>query len=136
MSNPGTKNLTKGKDGFGKNPQNINRKGRPKKSFRLFTEKMESEGVEPLSKSQLINAYRIIFNCNEDELREIAKDKDQPYALRLIIQELNDKRLRAKAMQDYREFCFREAENTQIIYNVDVSPEKAQEIAKALDNEY
>lgn len=86
--------------------------GRPKKSFALFNEKMKSKGVVPLSRSQLIEAYGIIFNSSEEELKGIAADVEQPYALRIIIMEMNDKRTKAKALADYRDYMFGKATQT------------------------
>jgi len=102
----------KNANGFDKNPQNINKEGRPKKSFALFNEKMKSEGVVPLSRSQLIEAYGIIFNSSEEKLRSIASDAEQPYALRIIIMEMNDKKTKAKALADYRDYMFGKATQT------------------------
>lgn len=107
---PNPENI-KGK-GFDANPQNINKEGRPKKSFALFNEKMKSEGVKPLSRGQLIEAYGVIFNSSEEDLKAIASDVTQPYALRLIILEMSDKKTRARALMDYRDYMFGKATQT------------------------
>ncbi len=92
--------------GFKNNPQNINKKGRPKKSFASINQQLKSEGIEPLKKSDLMDAYATIFNTTEARLKEIAADKETPYALRIIILEMNDKKTRARAMQDYRDYSY------------------------------
>jgi len=96
-------------NGFQENPQNINRNGRPRKSFSVVNDELKAKGVEPLTKSNLIDAYSLIFNSTEDDLKEIAQDKNTPYALKLIINELNDKRTRSKAIADYRDYMFGKA---------------------------
>ncbi len=99
----------KGKDnsnGFAENKNNINKNGRPRKSFATINEELKKKGITKLSKSDLLDAYALIFNSTEDDLKDIAKDKNTPYALKLIILELNDKKTRAKAMQDYRDYSF------------------------------
>ena len=83
--------------------------GRPRKSFSVVNEELKAKGVEPLTKSNLIDAYSLIFNSTEDDLKEIAQDKNTPYALKLIINELNDKRTRSKAIADYRDYMFGKA---------------------------
>ena len=98
--------------GFDKNPQNINKEGRPRKSFKLFNDEMKKNGVEPLSRDQLIEAYSIIFNSSEEDLKRIASDTQQPYALRIIITEMNDKKTKAKALADYRDYMFGKATQT------------------------
>jgi len=99
----------KGKDnsnGFSENKNNINKNGRPRKSFATINSELQKKGITKLSKSDLIDAYALIFNSTEDDLKDIAKDNNTPYALKLIILELNDKKTRARAMQDYRDYSF------------------------------
>lgn len=94
-------NLKPFKKGESGNPN-----GRPKKSFSSINAQLKKEGVEPLKKSDLIDAYKIIFNTSEARLKEIAKDEETPFAMRLIILELKDKKARARALQDYRDYSF------------------------------
>lgn len=102
-----------------KKGQSGNPKGRPRKSFATINKELKAKGIDKLSKADLLDAYALIFNSTEDDLVEIAKDKNTPYALKIIILELNDKRTRAKAMQDYRDYAFgRAVENIDINNNV------------------
>jgi F0F1-type ATP synthase delta subunit len=105
--------------------ETANPNGRPKKSFRLINDELKAKGYEALTKSQLIEAYSLVFNTDEEELQRIAKDKNTPYALRIIILEMNNKNYRAKALQDYRDYMFWKA--LQQVQNettvVDVSEE-------------
>lgn len=89
--------------------ETANPNGRPKKSFRIINDELKAKGYEALTKSQLIEAYSLIFNTDEEALQEIAKSKDTPYALRIIISEMNNKQYRAKALQDYRDYMFGKA---------------------------
>jgi hypothetical protein len=95
-----------------KKGQSGNPKGRPPKSFASVNAQLKSEGVTPLKKSELVEAYEIIFNSSEERLKEIASDKAMPYALRIIISEMNNTRTRARAMQDYRDYCFGRAKES------------------------
>ena len=96
-----------------------NPNGRPRKSFASINAELKAKGIDKLSKSDLLDAYALIFNSTEDDLVNIAKDKNTPYALKIIIMELNDKRTRAKAMQDYRDYTFgRATENIEVNKNV------------------
>ena len=106
-------NLKKWKKGQSGNPN-----GRPRKSFASINAELKAKGIDKLSKSDLLDAYALIFNSTEDDLVNIAKDKNTPYALKIIIMELNDKRTRAKAMQDYRDYTFgRATENIEVNKN-------------------
>ena len=91
--------------------QSGNPKGRPRKSFASINAELAEKGISKLSKSDLLDAYALVFNSTEDDLKQIAKDKETPYALKIIILELNDKRNRAKAMQDYRDYIFGKAQD-------------------------
>ena len=109
-------NLKKWKKGQSGNPN-----GRPRKSFASINAELKAKGIDKLSKSDLLDAYALIFNSTEDDLVNIAKDKNTPYALKIIIMELNDKRTRAKAMQDYRDYTFgRATENIEVNKNVKI----------------
>jgi hypothetical protein len=89
--------------------ETANPNGRPKKSFRLINDELKAKGYEPLTKEALIEAYSLVFNTDEKELQEIAKRPETPYALRIIILDMNNKNYRAKALQDYRDYMFGKA---------------------------
>lgn len=78
----------------------------PRKLFSTINKELKDKGIKPLSKAQLIEAYELIFNTDEEELKKLATDKSVPFMLRLIIMELSDKKNRAKAIADYRDYCF------------------------------
>jgi hypothetical protein len=101
-------------NGFKGNPKNINKLGRPRKSFASINHSLKEKGVTPLRKSDLLEAYELIFNATENELIEIRNDKDVPYALKMIIQELGVASTRAKALQDYRNYVFGDNRNRDV----------------------
>jgi hypothetical protein len=109
-------NLKPWKKGESGNPN-----GRPKKSFASINAELKLKGIEQLSKADLIEAYALIFNTDEETLRDIAKDKKTPYAFKIILLELNDNKTRAKALQDYRDYTFgRAIENIDVNNNVTI----------------
>lgn len=89
-----------------------NTNGRPRKSFASINAELQAKGIKPLSKTDLIDAYATIFNADEETLKKIAKDKATPYAMKIIILELNNSKTRAKAMQDYRDYTFGRAKES------------------------
>lgn len=105
------------------NPENIkkhefkkgksgNPEGRPRKSFATINAELKAKGVVPLTKSALIDAYTLVFNTDEEELKKIASNKETPYGLRLIIGELNSGKTRSKALADYRDYMFGRAKES------------------------
>lgn len=90
-----------------------NPNGRPKKSFRAFADFCRGEGYEPLTRGAYIEALGLILSLPESELVRVGLDQDQPLYLRLLIKQLADPAERAKAMIDYRDYCFGKA--TQFI---------------------
>jgi len=91
--------------------QSGNPNGRPRKTFAVINKQLKEQGIEELTKTALIEAYSLIFNSTEKELENLAKDKETPYAMRLIIGELNSSRTRSKALQDYRDYMFGKAKD-------------------------
>lgn len=127
-----------GKGGFGKNPQNINRSGANRKSFATINEVLKKKGIQPLTKNELIESYTLIFNATEEELKRIASDKKTPFALRLIIIELNDKTTRSKAISDLRNYMFGQPvqEIKATVAPRVLSPQEMEEYRKSLEDEY
>lgn len=125
---PNSKPFKKGQSG---NPN-----GRPKKSWTILNEQIKKEGYEPLSKSQLIESYRLLLSLPEDRLETIQKDKDQPYALRILVRELKDKKLAMRALQDFRQYAFEQEQKETIVYNVEVSKEEAKEILYQMEDNF
>lgn len=119
------------KAGLKQNPQNINRTGANRKSFATINIELEAKGIKPLSKHDLIDAYGRIFNSTEDELKELATDKNIPFAFRLLILQLNDKKVRDLALKDYRDYMFGKANQT-INENVKLEHQLNQETIEFL----
>ena len=126
--------------GFDKNPQNINRTGANRKSFASVNRELKKKGIKPIQKKDLIDAYSFIFNATEDELKEIVKDADVPYAFKLIIGELNNKNTRSKALADLRDFIFGKASQPiegEITVKAKVlTKEQIAEAFKKLEDDY
>lgn len=86
--------------------ETLNPNGRPKKSFTLLNESLKKEGYKPLTRTDLIEAYSLLFSIDEEKIQEIANDSTQPLAIRLIIQEMTSPQTAGKAMQDMRDYLF------------------------------
>ena len=108
--------------GFDKNKQNINTKGAPRKSFSTINNELKEKGVEPLTKTQFIEAYTLIFNATDKELKIIANDLNVPLVLRLIIKELSNTKTRSKALADYRDYMFGKSLQQQELIITEVLP--------------
>ena len=76
-----------GKDnvnGFQKNPQNINRKGRPRKMIADVIAEMEKQGIKAATKADILDIYMRLINMEIPELEQIVKDPTQPVLVRIV----------------------------------------------------
>lgn len=111
-------------NGFDKRPWDA---GRPRKLFSTVNTELKAKGIEPLTREQLIDAYSLVFNSTEEELKEMALDKNIPFALRIIILELSDKKNRAKALADYRDYMFWKAlQRQEIDWDINITSIKVK----------
>lgn len=124
--------------GFASNPQNINRKGRPRKSFHRINEVLKEKGIERIEKKELIEFYTLIFNATEEELKRIAEDKNTPLVVKIILLELKDKKTRSSALRDMRDYMFGQA-TQEINHTVKarvLTPDEMKEYLKNLEDNY
>ncbi|MBS3739716.1 MAG: hypothetical protein KGY51_12115 [Psychroflexus sp.] len=82
----GNKNIkpTDNTNGFQKNPQNINRKGRPRKLVGTVNIELEKKGVKEVSKEEIKSCYLRLINLEIDELQEMIENKEQPVLIRVV----------------------------------------------------
>ena len=76
-----------GKDnvnGFQKNPQNINRKGRPRKMIADVIDELEKQGIKAATKPDIQDIYMRLINVEIPELEQIVKDQTQPVLVRIV----------------------------------------------------
>ena len=76
-----------GKDnvnGFQKNPQNINRNGRPRKMIADVIAELEKQGIKAATKPDIQDIYMRLINVEIPELEQIVKDTTQPVLVRIV----------------------------------------------------
>ena len=81
------KKVLSGKDnvnGFQKNPQNINRKGRPRKMISDVIAELEKQGIKAATKADIQDIYMRLINIEIPELEQIVKDPKQPVLVRIV----------------------------------------------------
>lgn len=81
------KKVLSGKDnvnGFQKNPQNINRKGRPRKMIADVIAELEKQGIKAATKPDIQDIYMRLINIDIPELEKIVKDAEQPVLVRIV----------------------------------------------------
>lgn len=101
-----------------KKGQSGNPKGRPRKTWKSFNSSMKEKGLEPLDRASYFDALQLIMSMTQEELTEISKDTEQPMFLRWLIADFSNKKIRARMMQDYRDWMFGRASQS---VTVDVS---------------
>ena len=81
------KKVLSGKDnvnGFQKNPQNINRNGRPRKMIADVIAELEKQGIKAATKPDIQDIYMRLINIEIPELEQIVKDTTQPVLVRIV----------------------------------------------------
>ena len=81
------KKVLSGKDnvnGFQKNPQNINRNGRPRKMIADVIAELEKQGIKAATKPDIQDIYMRLINIEIPELEKIVKDEEQPVLVRIV----------------------------------------------------
>ena len=79
--------ILSGKDnvnGFQKNPQNINRNGRPRKMIADVIAELEKQGIKAATKPDIQDIYMRLINVEIPELEQIVKDPTQPVLVRIV----------------------------------------------------
>ena len=84
--------------------------GANRKSLSAFNLKCKTEGIEPLTKNELIATLNYIFNLTENEIEQFKNDVELPYFLRLLLADFTDKKIGPKIRQDYRDYIFGKAQ--------------------------
>lgn len=89
--------------------QSGNPGGRPKRRYKEHLEELSAKGYVPPLREEYHKMIGMILAMTESDLVEFAKDKEKPYWIRLIIADLNDKKVRQKLMADYRDWLYGKA---------------------------
>ena len=132
----GYKNI-KGTDGnTWKKGQSGNPKGRQRKHYKQHIDSVKKLGYTVPSREEYAEMVGLLLSMNEEDLKAFAQDKENPYWIRLIVIDLNDKKVRQKLMSDHRDWFFGKAKesieiNTQEM--PDISGVTYAEIKKLLD---
>lgn len=102
-----SKNLKPIKPGESRNPY-----GRPKKNYTHVVEELKRKGYKPPTRGEFYDIVGLIMTMTEADLKEFAKDKEKPYWIRLLIQDLNKSKTRERIMSDYRDWVFGRAKES------------------------
>lgn len=73
----------KGK-GFDKNPDNINRDGRPRKLVSDVIKELDAQGIKPVTKQEIQDVYMRLINLEVPDLETKVKDSKQPALVRIV----------------------------------------------------
>lgn len=77
---------------FNKNPQNINRKWRPKKWVSFVNEELKKEGYTQVKKQDIIENYLSLINLPEEKLKIMVNDSTLPIFVRILIKNILSKK--------------------------------------------
>jgi len=80
----GRKDIYKDAKGFDKNPDNINRDGRPRKLVSDVIKELDSQGVKPVTKQEIQDVYLRLINIEMSDLQTKVNDSKQPALVRIV----------------------------------------------------
>lgn len=78
--------------GFEANPQNINRKGRPKITVQALLSEIKKAGGKVLSRQDIKELYLSLLDYTEEELHKIIANKDVSMITRIVGKAMLEKR--------------------------------------------
>jgi len=73
---------------FRTNPEWINKKGRPKKTINIILDDLKKAGNYAVSKSEILEVYRVLINCTQQELLNYVKDEHASILIRSTAKEI------------------------------------------------
>jgi len=79
-------------NGFQVNPQNINRSGANRKLVSNILIEFKNNGIEQVTKAQVLSLFESLFNLTQFELSEILNDTTQPMINRIVVKAMLDKK--------------------------------------------
>jgi hypothetical protein len=78
------KDIYKDAKGFDKNPQNINRNGRPRKTISVVNTELEANGYTEATYQEIKSCYLRLLNIDIPELQKMVGANDQPALVRIV----------------------------------------------------
>jgi hypothetical protein len=87
-----------------------NLKGAPRKNYTVHIDSIKKLGYTAPSKPEYFEMIGLLFSMTEADLKEFASNVDNPYWIRLLIIDLNNKNIRHRLMSDLRDWIYGKAE--------------------------
>jgi len=76
---------------FAKNPQNINRKGRPRTTVRTLLDELSAKGYKTMTKEDIKLLYLSLLDNSQEELLTLTNDKDTSMIIRVVAKSILEK---------------------------------------------
>lgn len=86
--------------------QSGNPNGRPRKNFTDHINDIKAKGYKAPTATEYFDMIGLLISMTEEDLKEFASQKERPYWVTLIIKDLDNKAVRTKMMQDYRDWLY------------------------------
>lgn len=81
----------KGKS-FKTNPENINKKGRPRTTVRVLLDDLKSKGYKTINKEDIKFLYLSLLDNSQEELSKLTNDKESSMIIRVVAKSILDKK--------------------------------------------
>ena len=122
--NPDISNLTPFKPGESGNPN-----GRPRKLVSKIISHLNDNGVENVTKEQVVGAIEVCLNLTKEELSSLSDDNTQPYLIQTIASHITDSKDSFHVLNFILERAFGKP-NQKTDLNVNTLPKLEVEVVK------
>ena len=116
--------------------QTGNPEGRPRHQYRIYINELKAKGYDVPTRDDYHQMINLLLAMTQSDMSDFAKDPTKPYWIRLLIADLNDKKVRQRVMSDYRDWLFGKAkQDTDITLNVSDDFKRALKKASNIDGD-
>ena len=116
--------------------ETMNPNGRRKRQYTQHLNELREKGYNPPTRDEYHEMVGMLLSMTEDDLKAFAKDQEKPYWIRLIVIDLNDRKVRQRVMSDYRDWLFGKAkQDTDLTVNLSDDFKRALLKASSIDSD-
>ena len=79
-----------------------NVRGRPKKHFKQHIQDIKNKGYQVPSREEYAELCALLLSMDEEDINEFLNDRERPYWIRCLVNDINDPKIRSRIYADFR----------------------------------